>query len=45
MRPLGFTLADQVINPCFDHPVITSVTSRKQALEDHLDHQLQKLPA
>jgi hypothetical protein len=45
MRPLGFSLADQVINPGFDHPLITSATSRNQALEDRLDHQLQKLPA
>jgi hypothetical protein len=45
MRPLGFTLADQVINPWFDDPLITATIARNQELEHRLDEQLQKLPA
>ena len=43
LRPLGFNLADLVVNPWFDLPFITSMASRNHALEDRLDQQLQKL--
>jgi len=43
LRPLGFTLADLVINPWFDLPFITSMVSRNHALEERLDDQLEKL--
>jgi hypothetical protein len=43
LRPLGFNLADLVVNPWFDMPFITSMDSRNHALEDRLDQQLQKL--
>jgi hypothetical protein len=45
LRPLGFTLGHYVINPWFDFPLITSKSARNQALEDRLDHELQKLQA
>jgi hypothetical protein len=43
LRPLGFTLADLVINPWFDLPFITSVAARNKELETHLEHQINEI--
>jgi hypothetical protein len=43
LRPLGFNIADLVINPWFDLPLITSKTARNQALETPLEQAIQAI--
>jgi hypothetical protein len=43
LRPLGLNIADLVINPWFDLPLITSKTARNQALETPLEQAIQAI--